>query len=229
MRLLIDGYNLLHATDLFGEGALKGTLRGSREALLNFLVRNLSQRECKSTTIIFDAAQAPPNLPSKYHFEGILVWFARDYPDADSLMEELLETYGSARDLTVVSHDRRVQRAARSAGAKPVDSNVWFRDIKIRSSDQNQIDTKPIAPLENSSEWTKAFQDEQLQEEIREHEKQMSDKAARARAANQPTQKQPKYRSKEKEKPAQESSHGEFGKGIFDPFPPGYGEDLLDE
>ena len=229
MRLLIDGYNLLHATDLFGEGPLEGTLRGSREALLDFLARNLSERERKATTIIFDAAQAPPNLPSKYHYEGILVWFARDYPDADSLMEELLETYRSARDLTVVSHDRRVQRAARSAGAKPVDSNVWFRDIKIRSANQNPIDTKPIAPFESSSEWTKTFQDEQLQKEIKEHDKQMADKAARAQAANQPSKKLSKHQQRKKEKPSKESSHDEFGKGIFDPFPPGYGEDLLEE
>ena len=34
MRLLIDGYNLLHASDLFGEGESRGTLRGSRDALL---------------------------------------------------------------------------------------------------------------------------------------------------------------------------------------------------
>ena len=84
MRLLIDGYNLLHATDLFGHGALAGTLRGSREALLDSLRTRLPEKLRRDTVIVFDAADAPPGLPARYELEGIKVWFARGYAELTS-------------------------------------------------------------------------------------------------------------------------------------------------
>ncbi len=230
MRLLIDGYNLLHATDLFGEGDLEGTLRGSREALLDFLIRNLSEQERKATTIIFDAAQAPPNLPNKYNQEGILVWFARDYPDADSLMEEILDSNRSSRDLIVVSHDRRVQRAARSSGAKPVDSSQWFQELKLRSANRNRENEKPVSSVPGKNEWKKTFQDEELQKEIDKQNESLSKRASQThKPAPKKTAKSSNASETNHKDPSSKPHEQEFGKGIFDPFPPGYGEDLLDE
>jgi hypothetical protein len=130
MALLIDGYNLLHATDIFGDGTGPTPLHSSREALLRFMEAALSPRELSETTIVFDAAEAPPGLPQTTSHAGMTVRFARRYPhaDADTLLEELIEQAQAPGSLLVVSSDHRVQRAARQGGAQSVDSEVWYRE-----------------------------------------------------------------------------------------------------
>jgi uncharacterized protein len=191
MHLLIDGYNLLHVTDLFGQGAAAGTLQGSREALLAFLARALNDRERKQTTIVFDAAGAPPGLPTIVPWEGITARFARGYDDADALLEELIEQHPAPKSLTVVSGDRRVQRAARHRGAKAEESQSWFNELRKRSTTSAAARDVKLQPSEDASYWVKQFADVEVESE---------DAVP------------PKTRDT-----------------IENPFPPGYGDDLLRE
>jgi predicted RNA-binding protein with PIN domain len=130
MRLLIDGYNLLHATHLFGQGDQAGTLAGSREALVTFLIERLPRKLRAATTIVFDAAGAPPGLTPLTSREGLRIRFAQGWADADALLEHLIERHRSPKMLLVVSSDHRVQRAARSRGARYVDSQQWLRELR---------------------------------------------------------------------------------------------------
>jgi predicted RNA-binding protein with PIN domain len=142
MALLIDGYNLLHVSDIFaGEGA--GTeLHRSRMALLEFLAKSIDKRERNQTTIVFDAAGAPPGLPRTMTHEGMTIHFARRHSDADEMIEELLEQYLAPRELVVVSSDHRVQRAARRRGATFVDSEKWYADLKAARIKRRETRTK---------------------------------------------------------------------------------------
>ncbi len=56
MALLIDGYNLLNATGIFGEAGPGTALHRTRLAFLNFLAESFTKRERNGTTIVFDAA-----------------------------------------------------------------------------------------------------------------------------------------------------------------------------
>src|SRR3712207_3723958 len=87
MPLIIDGYNLLHVT---GITSRRGDLQGSREALLRFLASSIDAKELPLTTIVFDAAEAPPGLPRTINFEQMTVHYASNYEDADELIEELI-------------------------------------------------------------------------------------------------------------------------------------------
>jgi predicted RNA-binding protein with PIN domain len=130
MALLIDGYNLLHVTEIFG-GAGAGTeLHRTRMALLDFLAGAIGERERRQTAIVFDAAGAPPGLPSSLVHNDIQVHFARRHSDADELIEELLERHPAPRGLLVVSSDHRVQRAARHHGASYIDSDQWYAELR---------------------------------------------------------------------------------------------------
>jgi uncharacterized protein len=191
--LLIDGYNLLHATDLFGQGAAARTLQGSREALLTFLARALNERERRETTIVFDASGAPPGLPATVPWEGITARFARGYDDADALLEEIIEKHPAPKSLVVVSGDRRVQYAARHKGAKVVESQAWFDELRRRKSRVTKTSEVKTPPSEDASYWIKQFAsaDELLVEPD--------------------PQKQATKNTDEFE----------------NPFPPGYGDDLL--
>jgi predicted RNA-binding protein with PIN domain len=187
MALLIDGYNVLHVSDIFaGEGA--GTeLHRVRLALLDYLAAAIDERERNQTTIVFDAAGAPPGLPQTLTHEGMTVRFARRHTDADELIEEIIEQHAAPRELTVVSSDHRVQRAARRRGATFVDSEQWFANLKsslkAKMAEPTDSAAKPkvVAAFDDVAYWVDQFADgppERLDE---------------------------------------------------NPFPPGYGDDLVDE
>lgn len=132
MSLLIDGYNLLHAagTDPAPHGPT--SLFRERQGLLNFLGNALEEKLRKRTTIVFDAAGAPPGLPREMVEHAMRIVFARDVPQADALIEELIECESAPRSLLVVSSDHRLHRAARRRGAKAIDSDVWYQGIRRR-------------------------------------------------------------------------------------------------
>lgn len=193
--LLIDGYNLLHATDIFGTGAAAGTLQGSRDALLAFLARKLNERERGETTIVFDAAGAPPGLPKIVPWEGMTAQFARGYDSADALLEEMIEQHPAPKSLTVVSSDRRVQVAARHKGAKVVESQVWFDELRRRKEKPKEPGKVKSTPSEDVNYWIKQFAGS---DEIVDEPKSVKKSATKT---------------------------DEFD----NPFPPGYGDDLLRE
>ena len=203
MFLLIDGYNLLHATDIFGKGTGPGGFQRTREALLSFLSTSLTEKERPQTTIVFDAADAPPGLPDRYVKEEINIRYARNYPDADTLLEELIEAHPSPRGLTVISSDHRVQRAARRRGAKPIDSDRWYaqlwqRRIEQRHTQQKAIPEKPVGQLSAAeiAYWVEQFDDDE---------------------------------SPKLTEPTTPDPSGETGTDYDNPFPPGYADDLLGE
>jgi predicted RNA-binding protein with PIN domain len=129
MLLLIDGYNLLFASDVFASPAGPPTLQRTREALLQFLADSLDKKYNGRTTVVFDATQAPPGLPHEMTFAGLRVLFSRRGQEADDLLEELIASESAPRELVVVSSDHRVQRAARQRGAKYLDSDQWLKTL----------------------------------------------------------------------------------------------------
>jgi len=151
MLLLVDGYNLLHVSGLFGPASGPPTLERSRLALLEFLAAQLPETLRKRTVVVFDAASAPPGLPSELDHAGMSIRFAHRRSTADELIGELIQQVSDPRHLTVVSSDHAVQRSARQRGAKYVDSEVWFREVQRNAPRDSVAATgeKPSAPLGN--------------------------------------------------------------------------------
>lgn len=129
MALLIDGYNLLHAAGVFPPETTDGSLADARHALVDFLSSVLPAKELPKTTIVFDAQHAPPGLPRVVERGGITLLFAPRRQSADELLAELIDQHRTPKELTVVSSDHQVQRAARRRGARWVDSDAWHREI----------------------------------------------------------------------------------------------------
>jgi predicted RNA-binding protein with PIN domain len=204
MALLIDGYNLLHVTGITGHGKDLTELHGSREALLRFLAESIEPIERAHTTIVFDAAGAPPGLPQTLVHDSITVHFARDYADADAMIEDLIAAHHTPRTLVVVSSDHRIQRAARRRRAKAVDSDRWYAELWAarhrRGQPSLELLQKPGGELSAAevSYWTKQFSDD-----VPSELPSGSDR-----------------RPAKEEKPSDDFNN---------PFPPGYAEDLLDE
>jgi len=157
MTLIIDGYNLLHASGVFGAGRGPRGFEQSRLALLDLLTGLLGP-EATKTIVVFDAANAPDGLPGRHVYRGIRVWFAREYPDADSLIEELIADDNAPTSLVIVSSDRRLQAAARRRRASAVDCDAWLADMKARTRRRDDQDAKPAEPSPHDVEaWKRYF------------------------------------------------------------------------
>jgi predicted RNA-binding protein with PIN domain len=203
MPLIIDGYNLLHVTGVSGK---RGDLQGSREALLRLLAATIEPKERTLTTIVFDAADAPPGLPRTVIYEEMTIHYAANYDNADELIEELIAANNVPRSLTVVSSDHRIQRAARRRRALFVDSDVWIADAMRRRARERRPPPPVAKPQESLSGdevsyWLSEFGDAPTVEE--------PPKASKGTKRN----------SRKEDQPVDDAN----------PFPPGYGEDLLDE
>jgi hypothetical protein len=155
--LLIDGYNLLQASGVFGRGR-RTSLEASREALLDWLGQVLDERQRKRTTIVFDAREAPPGLPNSAEKHGLRIQFAPRRSEADDLLEELIRTHSSPRLLTVVSSDHRLHRAARRRRATAVDSDKWVAKVRLKQTcdKSSPVRHEPMEPEELQS-WLDEF------------------------------------------------------------------------
>jgi predicted RNA-binding protein with PIN domain len=158
MTLIIDGYNLLHASGVFGKDRGPRGFEQSRIALLDLLLDLLGD-EAARTIVVFDAVRAPDGLPGRCTHGPLRVWYAREYPDADSLIEELVEDADAPRDLVVVSSDRRLQAAARRRRATAVGSDEWLAERRERSHARRRpTEAKPPEPgPEDVERWKRYF------------------------------------------------------------------------
>lgn len=189
MPVIIDGYNLLHASGVFGPASGPGDLQHARAALLDLLADSLPPDELEGVTVVFDAQDAPPNLPRAMRHRGMAVEFAPRHQDADTRIAELVDAHDAPRSLVVVSSDRRVQRAVRKRRGTAVASDRWFAQLLRQRRAQEHGppgSAKPQEPLtpDEVHYWLEKF--------------------------SMPADPPPP-------EPAPE---------VFNPFPPGYAEDL---
>ncbi len=215
MSLLIDGYNLLHVTGIFGSARGPQGLERSRNALLNFLARVLSEDLRRQTTIVFDAKDAPPGLPRIAQHEEMTVHFASKHEEADDLIEELIRADGAPTQLTVVSSDRRIRRAARRRRASSVNSDRWYEET-VREYDARRVpsefaEAKPRAPLSETEveAWLAEFGDVA----------ELPDTTTSADEEGSSHQIEDELPTSE-DKPVAD---------LANPFPPGYAEDVVRE
>jgi len=129
MLLLIDGYNLLHQSDLMGRGRGDRWLQRARERLLQRLQQHLDPRLAAETCVVFDAESPPPDRPHESWQGGIRVLYAVGYPEADDLVEELISHHPAPQRLTVISSDHRLQRAAQRRRATAYDADRWYQRL----------------------------------------------------------------------------------------------------
>jgi predicted RNA-binding protein with PIN domain len=148
MQYLIDGYNLLHVTNVFVKSVGPGSVGRLHVALLDFLASVLDPAECERTTVVFDAKGRLAGQRRTMQHAGIIVHYAARTEDADTLIAELIQDHHSPRNLTVVSSDHQVQRAAKRRRAKSVDSDAWYGELRRRIREresQTTVTTDPSA------------------------------------------------------------------------------------
>ena len=127
--LLIDGYNVVSPVAPPRQPRRSpdpNWLHRERMLLINRLIENLDEATRKRTSVVFDASNPPRDRPSEFQIDFIHIRFAIDYPEADDLIEEIIQDHHSPKQLMVVSSDHRLQTAAKRRGAKFHDSAEWL-------------------------------------------------------------------------------------------------------
>jgi predicted RNA-binding protein with PIN domain len=130
MRILIDGYNLLFQSGLGGRARGPGWIQQARGQLINFLHAHMGDHWTTSTTIVFDKSQGKETQLDYHTQRGMRIVFAIEHPEADDLIEELIQAHTSPKSLMVVSSDLRVRRRAVTRRARSVDSEAFLRMLE---------------------------------------------------------------------------------------------------
>lgn len=131
IRLLIDGYNLLHATGAISQGRGPGRLAKARERMLGQIAAELTEEERQATQVVFDTQRSIDDEHGT-SVRGIRITYAVGFAEADELLEQLIRQHPQPRMLTVVSSDLRVQRCAKARKAQAVGSDQWLMELLDR-------------------------------------------------------------------------------------------------
>ena len=126
MRWLIDGYNVIRREpDLRSHEA--ESLEAGRRALLHLLAR--AHRDPRDEfTVVFDGARVGGGAPSQGRIRTI---FSRPPHTADDELMRLARQWRSGA--VVVTSDRRIQDAARRAGAAALTAEQFLEGLETRS------------------------------------------------------------------------------------------------
>lgn len=130
--LVIDGYNLLHAAGMARKKYVGAQLHNARRQLLIYLAGHLTEAERERTTVVFDAGDAPIGVARSMIVESMTVEFAPPGGDADTHIEDILQSHSAPRNVRVVSSDHRLQKAARRRRAEFVDSDRFVEELDHR-------------------------------------------------------------------------------------------------
>lgn len=213
MDTIIDGYNLIFQCGLQTTSTASDMLHQSRRRLLGEIASFAGAKFAKATTIVFDAAHRPPQAKTnRYRIKNVLVLYADQFDDADSMIEHLISQHATPKKLTVVSSDHRLHKAALRRKATPIDSEVWY-DRLLAGKFMPNTEPVKLPPPDGLSDvdWhdelkIEAVDLDAIQAELNAElgERMASDVAEGLEGAD--------------------NLQGD----LDNPFPPGYGEDLLD-
>ena len=152
MPYLFDGYNVYHAAiKLVPEAAHITPLM-----LCQVVVEDM-QRLGEGAEVVFDGRKGPGEW-DKLEAGGVVkVIFSGCRSDADTELEKLIKKNSAPRRLTVVSSDRRVQRAGRRRRCKILSAADYLEEMLRR---QERPAIRPSEP----SEKRRGVEGEQLNE-----------------------------------------------------------------
>lgn len=147
--ILIDGYNLMHASGLARRTYGPGDLEVCRNRLLQQLAARLNEAACQRTTVVFDAFESNSNDRRHQHLHGLSVIFAPAGTDADSELERLITEHSAPGQLWVVSSDHRLHRAAGRRRATAIDSEQFWDSLD--ADDPTQNTRSAAGPADNTN------------------------------------------------------------------------------
>jgi len=155
--LIVDAYNVLHCTHI-----LPAPYALMEVAELCRLIERTGWAS-RGAAVVCDGVRKPTEGDYLGPVERVYVGKGRD---ADSRIEAMLEAADQPRAITVVSNDRRVQRAAKRRRATPMTSERFLRLLVKADRPSKASKPKPAPPDEREVEaWLREFELERQPEQ----------------------------------------------------------------
>jgi uncharacterized protein len=108
-KLIVDGYNVIHAWPSLKRLLSTASLEEARDALIHRLAV-MEMITGESVTVVFDAHHSASMANSEETVEGVRVIFTRKGHSADHAIERLAYAAGNAGDVITVATSDRFQR-----------------------------------------------------------------------------------------------------------------------
>ena len=225
MDTIIDGYNLIFQCGLQTTSTASDMLHQSRSRLLHEIASFAGVGFAKRTTIVFDAAHRPRQAKTnRYRIKNVLVLYADQFDDADTMIEYLISKHATPKKLTVVSSDHRLHKSALRRRATPIDSEIWY-DRLLAGKFMSKTESVKLPQPDGLS-------DVDWHDELKLNAVDLKEIEAEI-AAEQSDNAVERSTELEREDLGQRDDRIEdvapLSGEVGNPFPPGYGEDLLEE
>jgi len=129
MHLIVDGYNMIRAIEVYTREEGR-SLRHGRELLLEDLENYLSQGD-DLCLVVFDANFIRGTKNSEESFAGIDIIFASALPSADDvILEKIKEFRKDGEQITLVTNDNLLRIEAVYAGANTMSPEKLYEKMK---------------------------------------------------------------------------------------------------
>jgi predicted RNA-binding protein with PIN domain len=114
VRILVDGYSLLHSWSELARGRPRHSA-AAREELIHWLTR-YQDTVGTPITIFFDGAGAPNGTPAALSTPEVEVLYSRAGQTADQMIERAAHRFGSYGEVMAVTDDRAERETVMSLG-----------------------------------------------------------------------------------------------------------------
>ncbi len=127
-RLIIDGYNVMHAHPEYGELAARD-IDSARTRLVSDLTAMASVDD--RVTVVFDGGGNPHSDGAPHHIGGLTVMFSPAGKSADTVIEALAQRARERdEDVVVVTSDRATRDAVRAGSVSILSSESFVDDVR---------------------------------------------------------------------------------------------------
>jgi hypothetical protein len=128
VRILVDGYSLLHSWPELAPGVPRHSAR-AREELIHILTR-YHDAAGEPITIFFDGSGAPPNTPKNESSRDVEVLFSRAGQTADDMIERAAHRFQSYGEILVVTNDHAERDVVGGFGGLVASCENFIRTIE---------------------------------------------------------------------------------------------------
>ena len=127
VRILVDGYSLLHNWPELAEGAPRHSAR-AREELVQILTQ-YHDATGEPITIFFDGSGAPPNTPKNESSRAVEVLFSKAGQTADDMIERAAHRFQEYGEFLVVTNDNAERDMVSGFGGSVASCENFIRMI----------------------------------------------------------------------------------------------------
>jgi hypothetical protein len=134
VRILVDGYSLLHNWPELAPGQPRHSER-ARDELVQILTQ-YHDATGEPITIFFDGAGAPPNVPKKNSSRNVEILFSRAGQTADEMIERAAHRFQDYGEVMVVTDDFAERDVVGGMGGIVASCTSFIRTIESALTEQ---------------------------------------------------------------------------------------------